>query len=135
MGSLIFADAKCPCCGGICGNGGHGNTFYCPSCGWNGVIEMSTDDVKAMEEFIREHLERNKEPTSNVATCDWYEPFSGACCNGDSPHRADFRDANQCCPAWAPKGERGAAICHRDRPTAAPASGRSLPRRAAYTII
>lgn len=62
MGSLIFADAKCPCCGGICGNGGHGNTFHCPSCGWNGVIEMSTDDVKAMEEFIREHLERNKEP-------------------------------------------------------------------------
>ena len=109
MGSLIFADAKCPCCGGICGNGGHGNTFYCPSCGWNGVIEMSTDDVKAMEEFIREHLERNKEPTSTCATCDWYEPFSGACCNGNSPHRADFRDANQCCPAWAPKGERGDA--------------------------
>ena len=25
----------CPQCGGICGNGGHGNTFYCPSCGWH----------------------------------------------------------------------------------------------------
>ena len=101
MGSLIFADAKCPCCGGICGNGGHGNTFYCPSCGWNGVIEMSTDDVKAMEEFIREHLERNKEPTSTCATCDWYEDFQGVCFNGDSLNCADFTGPEDCCEFWS----------------------------------
>ena len=43
------------------------------------------------------------------ATCRWYAEFEGVCCNGDSEYRADFRDANQCCPAWAPKGERGDA--------------------------
>ena len=59
--NLIFADAECPQCGGLCGNGGHGDTFYCPSCGWKGVIEMHPDDVRAIEAFIREHLERNKE--------------------------------------------------------------------------
>lgn len=40
MTNLIFADAECPQCGGLCGNGGHGDTFYCPSCGWKGAIEM-----------------------------------------------------------------------------------------------
>ena len=62
MTNLIFADATCPRCGGLCGNGGHGNTFYCPSCGWKGVIEMHPDDVKAIEEVIRRNLERRKEP-------------------------------------------------------------------------
>lgn len=35
MSSLIFMDAECPNCGGNCGNGGRGDTFYCPSCGWD----------------------------------------------------------------------------------------------------
>lgn len=34
------------------------------------------------------------------ATCAWYEPFQGACCNGDSPHRADFMSADQSCEFW-----------------------------------
>ena len=40
MTNLMFADAECPNCGGNCGNGGHGDTFYCPSCGWKGQIKM-----------------------------------------------------------------------------------------------
>lgn len=31
------ADAKCPRCGEICGNGGHGDVFHC-SCGWTGKV-------------------------------------------------------------------------------------------------
>lgn len=60
MTSLIFADAECPQCGGLCGNGGHGDTFYCPSCGRKGAIEMHPDDVKAIEDIIRKYMERDK---------------------------------------------------------------------------
>ena len=49
MSNLVFADAACPRCGGLCGNGGRGSTFYCPSCGWKGAIEMHPDDVKAID--------------------------------------------------------------------------------------
>lgn len=61
MSNLMFVDAECPNCGGNCGNGGYGNTFYCPSCGWKGKIEMRPDDIKALDEIFRGHMEKNKE--------------------------------------------------------------------------
>lgn len=61
MTNLMFADAECPNCGGNCGNGGNGDTFYCPSCRWKGKIEMRPDDIKALDEIFRGHMEKNKE--------------------------------------------------------------------------
>lgn len=61
MTNLIFVDAECPNCGGICGNGGRGDIFYCPSCGWKGEIEMHPNDIKALDEIFRGHMEKNKE--------------------------------------------------------------------------
>lgn len=61
MTNLIFVDAECPNCGGICGNGGRGDIFYCPSCGWKGEIEMPPNDIKALDEIFRGHMEKNKE--------------------------------------------------------------------------
>ena len=61
MTNLMFVDAECPNCGGNCGNGGHGDTFYCPSCGWKGKIEGAEDDMRLIEEYIRFCLERDKE--------------------------------------------------------------------------
>lgn len=34
------------------------------------------------------------------ATCQWHEHFTGACCNGDSDHRADFTSPDDSCPQW-----------------------------------
>ncbi len=34
------------------------------------------------------------------ANCKWYEEFTGACCNGNSEHRADFVDSDKCCKEW-----------------------------------
>lgn len=61
MTNLIFVDAECPNCGGICGNGGRGDIFYCPSCGWKGEIEMHPNDIKALDEIFRGHMEKNKQ--------------------------------------------------------------------------
>jgi tRNA(Ile2) C34 agmatinyltransferase TiaS len=61
MTNLMFADAECPNCGGNCGNGGRGDTFYCPSCGWKGKNEMRPDDIKALDEIFRGHMEKNQE--------------------------------------------------------------------------
>ena len=33
-------------------------------------------------------------------TCDWYAPFEGVCCNGDSEYRADFPDPEKGCGEW-----------------------------------
>lgn len=33
-------------------------------------------------------------------TCKWYEQFVGVCCNGESRHRADFRDPQESCEKW-----------------------------------
>lgn len=33
-------------------------------------------------------------------TCKWYEGFVGVCCNGESEHRADFRDPKESCEKW-----------------------------------
>ena len=41
--------------------------------------------------------------TKCCATCAWYEDFQGVCCNGDSPHRADFTDPDQRCGEWERK--------------------------------
>ena len=32
--------------------------------------------------------------------CRWWEPFSGACCNGDSENRADFMVGDDSCIQW-----------------------------------
>lgn len=41
--------------------------------------------------------------TKCCATCAWYEEFQGVCCNGDSPHRADFIEPDQRCREWERK--------------------------------
>ena len=41
--------------------------------------------------------------TKCCATCAWYEDFQGVCCNGDSPHRADFIEPDQRCREWERK--------------------------------
>lgn len=33
-------------------------------------------------------------------TCKWHDDFSWACCNGESPHRADFVDGRCTCGFW-----------------------------------
>ena len=34
------------------------------------------------------------------STCRWYASFEGVCFNGDSPHCADFIDADKVCEEW-----------------------------------
>ena len=34
-------------------------------------------------------------------TCRWWEPYNAVCCNGDSPHCADFWDDE--CEEWEEK--------------------------------
>ena len=65
--SLIFMDAECPNCGGNCGNGGRGDTFYCPSCGWKGKIKGAENDMKFIEDYIRFCIERDKEANLDEA--------------------------------------------------------------------
>lgn len=71
MSSLIFMDAECPNCGGNCGNGGRGDTFYCPSCGWKGKIKGAENDMKFIEEYIRFCIERDKEANMDKQLKDW----------------------------------------------------------------
>lgn len=37
------------------------------------------------------------------ATCAWYEDYQGVCFNGNSPHCADFIDADKVCEEWEGK--------------------------------
>ena len=37
----------------------------------------------------------------NCETCRWWEPYCGACGNGDSPHCVDFWDEG--CEEWEQK--------------------------------
>ena len=39
------------------------------------------------------------------ATCAWYEDYQGVCFNGDSPHCADFIDADKVCEEWEGRNE------------------------------
>ena len=41
--------------------------------------------------------------TKTCSTCRWYAEFEGVCCNGDSPHCADFIDADKVCEEWEEK--------------------------------
>lgn len=41
--------------------------------------------------------------TKTCATCHWYEDHQGVCCNGDSPHRADFTGPEGGCECWEGK--------------------------------
>lgn len=38
--------------------------------------------------------------TEVCGTCKWYEEFVGVCCNGESKHRADFREPQDSCENW-----------------------------------
>lgn len=67
MANLMFADAECPNCGRNCGNGGRGDIFYCPSCGWKGKIKGAENDMKLIEEYIRFCIERDKEANLDEA--------------------------------------------------------------------
>ena len=67
MANLMFADAECPNCGRNCGNGGRGDIFYCPSCGWKGKIKGAENDMKFIEEYIRFCIEREKEANLDEA--------------------------------------------------------------------
>lgn len=60
---MIFMDAKCPNCGSTCGNSGSGGIFHCCQCGWSGQIGIHPDDIKAVQEIMRRHKERNREAT------------------------------------------------------------------------
>ena len=44
--------------------------------------------------------ERRPPMTKCCATCAWYEDFQSVCCNGDSPHCADFTAPDQRCREW-----------------------------------
>ena len=46
------------------------------------------------------------EKTEVCGTCKWYEEFVGVCCNGESKHRADFREPQDSCENWGTSGER-----------------------------
>lgn len=67
MSSLIFMDAECPNCGRNCGNGGRGDIFYCPSCGWKGKIKGAENDMKFIEEYIRFCMERDRRAANEVS--------------------------------------------------------------------
>jgi hypothetical protein len=67
MSNLIFMDAECPNCGGNCGNGGPGDTVYCPSCGWKGKIKGAENDMKFIEEYIRFCMERDRRAAHEVS--------------------------------------------------------------------
>lgn len=67
MANLMFADAECPNCGRNCGNGGRGDIFYCPSCGWKGKIKGAENDMKFIEEYIWFCIERDKEANLDEA--------------------------------------------------------------------
>ena len=67
MANLMFADAECPNCGRNCGNGGRGDIFYCPSCGWKGKIKGAENDMNFIEEYIRFCIERDKEANLDEA--------------------------------------------------------------------
>lgn len=79
MSSLIFMDAECPNCGGNCGNGGRGDTFYCPSCGWKGKIKGAENDMKFIEEYIRFCMERDGVP--EAAKHKETNAIEGMCCD------------------------------------------------------
>ena len=39
------------------------------------------------------------------STCRWYAEFEGVCCNGDSPHCADFTEPEDGCECWEGRDE------------------------------
>lgn len=65
-GPIIFADGRCPKCGRMCGNGGHG-PLRC-RCGWVGEIDLR--DIEMAEAFIDEVRKQSDEirskPCSNL---------------------------------------------------------------------
>lgn len=40
------------------------------------------------------------EEKQHCRTCRWYDMETQVCCNGESEHRADFRDWNDWCSKW-----------------------------------
>ncbi len=40
-------------------------------------------------------------------TCAWWEPYSGACCNGKSKNRGDFKSRDDTCICWEKNRHKG----------------------------
>lgn len=57
----IFVDVTCPKCGSVAGNGGCGDVFSCPYCGWRGEIDGVSNDMMTVEEILQQHRQRNRE--------------------------------------------------------------------------
>ncbi len=57
----LFIDIACPRCGCTMGNGGQGDIFTCPGCGWHGKAEIDPSDIALANQIIREHRERQKQ--------------------------------------------------------------------------
>ena len=56
-------------------------------------------------DFVAKASERRLPMTKCCVTCAWYEDYQGVCCNGDSPHCADFTEPDQRCREWERKEE------------------------------
>lgn len=59
-------------------------------------ISQSKGVMLSAEKLIRRHK-------MSCDTCRWWEPYSAVCCNGDSPHCADFWDEG--CEEWEAKDD------------------------------
>jgi hypothetical protein len=46
-----------------------------------------------------------KDMDKKCETCKWHDEWFGVCCNGTSPHCADFTGPDFCCKEWK-SGER-----------------------------
>lgn len=75
-----------------------------------------TDDaiVWAMEheprrfyDLVLRYLHYLENPDHHVcSTCEYWEPFTGACCSADSPYCADFTDGDCTCDSWKERLEK-----------------------------
>ena len=46
-------------------------------------------------------------PVQKCETCEYHDEFTGACCNGDSEHCADFTSNEDSCQDWEYKALEG----------------------------
>jgi len=69
----------------------------------HGKFNAAFNEQQAADRAVSriEKLKRQRDSTlPRCETCQWYEVFSGACCNGSSPHAADFRMKDDKCDQW-----------------------------------
>ena len=56
-----------------------------------------------VQQEIKRCVDCNLCDEETCETCNWYDAFSGVCCNGDSEHRADFMNKDYSCRWWEKK--------------------------------